>query len=58
MGRPLSSSAPPVLDSALAVWVFRATRESIDDHTTRSLLWTRRTTTIDLSDLSQATLIN
>ena len=53
IGRPPWSSAPPVLDSALAFWVCRAIRELIDDHTTRCLLWTRRTTTIDVSDLSQ-----
>ena len=40
-----SSSAPSVSDSALPDWVCRATRESIDDPTTHSLLQTRRTTT-------------
>ena len=40
-----SSSVPPAPDSALPDWVCRATRESVDDHTTRSLLRTRWTTT-------------
>ena len=31
-----SSSVPPAPDSALPDWVCRATRESVDDHTTRS----------------------
>ena len=41
-----SSNAPPAThDSALPDWVCRATRESMDDHTTQSLLPTRWTTT-------------